>query len=218
MLLLKPPVESRHLNPWILCMHIPDSIFSVQINDIWKFSGSLRWGSSPGKRLMDQRRFRLWWKGTKICLMKTPSLPSLKHHTPFHPLPVVCICRSFTWSNFFEASDAIPVTQMDWGLGSRWIYVGRIRQKVSTWEWLTKLEQIPQQVGHNSWGLFFLPTGNRLPRRLELQEKGLRLVNRLVTTCERDVPWIEGQQRRLWKEKHLLVLNLVKSSWSWDKS
>ena len=60
------------------------------------------------------------------------------------------------------------------------------------------------QIGANSttsWPqflrAFFLPTGNRLPRRPELQEKGLRLVNRLVTTCERDVPWIEGQQRRL---------------------
>ena len=56
-----------------------------------------------------------------------------------------------------------------------------------------KLEQIPQPGWPQFLRAFFFSHRNRLPRCPELQEKGLRLVNRLVTTCERDVPWIEGQ-------------------------
>jgi len=52
-------------------------------------------------------------------LMKTSSLPFLKHYTPFHPLAGSMHLQKFHMKPFFEASDAIPVTQMDWGLGSR---------------------------------------------------------------------------------------------------
>lgn len=194
MLLLKPPVESRHLNLWILCMHIPDSIFRFPEVRIFTC-----------KRLMDQRRFRLWWKGTKIRLMKTSSLLNWNIIHLFTHLPVVCICRSFTLSNFLRLRMLFRSRRWTGALGHAESMSDELRKRYqheNDWPNWSKFHNKLATILEG----FFLPTGNRLPRRLELQEKGLRLVNRLVTTCERDVPWIEGQQRRLWKEKHLLVL------------
>lgn len=166
------------------------------------------------KRLMDQRRFRLWWKSTISASWKHRAYLFWNIIHLFTHLPVVCICRSFTWSHFLRLRMLFRSRRWTGALGhgeSMSDELGKIFKRYQHENDWPNWSKFHNKVATILEG-FFLHTGNRLPRRPELQEKGLRLVNRLVTTCERDVPWIEGQQRRLWQEKHLLVLNLVKST------